>query len=253
MRTFTAAVLVLLLAVLPAGANESSEPLGEEYQVTSGTVALPTRFTNPEQGYPGLGRRLWLAASATNGAVAHVFTVDPETWGGAFELGGVTDATGEGDLGIYFYSDFGGLEPLAGPHDPISTAEYDTRNKGGEAGFIPFGSEKALVFTYNAVNAAFTYRGFTMPTVNLAGGSLDLTVPAGAFVGWRNNTGDYSYVRHLATKPQFNSSPGVATGLGNGEVFTHQFNSPGTYAYETSTGQGTITVVDGPGPGTPAS
>ena len=83
-------------------------------------------------------------------------------------------------------------------------------------------------------------------------------MPLGAIVGWRNNTGDYSYVRHLpaSTKqaPLFNSSPGVATGLRNGEVFTFQFDEAGTYRYETTTGIGTITVTDdGPGIGAPAS
>jgi plastocyanin len=242
--------LPLLLGTLPATGDEAA--LAEPVQTTPGTVRVPTRFTDPEQGYPGLGRRLWLAASASNGVVAHVLDVDPATWGGAFELGGVTDATGAGDLGIYFYKDFGGLEPLSGPHNAVSTAEYDTRAVGGEKGFIPFGTKKALVFTYNGVNAAFTYKGFAMPTINLAGGSLDMTIPAGGYVGWLNNTGAYSFVRHTATAPEFDSSPGVATGLRNGEVFSHQFLETGTYKYTTSTGSGTITVVDGPGPGTPA-
>lgn len=255
MRKLAAMLLLLPLALagLPATADDVTAPLGTEVQTVAGSVAVPTRFTNPEQGFPGLGRRLWLAASATNGTAMYVFDVDAATWGGAFDITEVTDTTGAGDLGIYLYSDFGGLEVLNGPHNPVSTAQYDTRATGGETGFIPFGTTKAIVFSYNAVRATFTYRGSTMPTVSITSGSLDLTVPAGAFVGWRNDTGGYSYVRHLATKPQFNSSPGVATGLRNGEVFHHQFTAPGSYGYETSTGSGTITVVNGPGPGTPAA
>jgi hypothetical protein len=244
--------LPLLLGAIPATGDEAAVS-AEPVQTTPGSVKAPTRFTNPDQGYPGLGRRLWLAASASNGVVAQIIEVDPTTWGGAFEVGGVSDATGTADMGIYFYSNFGGLEPVAGPHDADSTAEYDTRAAGGEKGFIPFGSKKALVFTYNGVNSTFTYKGFAMPTINLAGGSLDLTIPSGGFVGWQNNTGDYSFVRHTAAAPEFDSSPGTATGLRNGEVFSHQFTEVGTYKYTTSTGSGTITVVDGPGPGTPAA
>lgn len=241
-------VLSVLLVGFPAGADE---PLGNKVQTVSGSIAMFTRFTNPEQAYPGLSRRLWLINSATNSTTAHIFEVFPETWGGQFVIDNVADLTGEADLGVYFYSNFGGLEPLTGPHDPTSTAEYDVRGAGGETGFIPFGSTKAIVFTYNGVNSTFDYSGYSMPTIDIAGGG-DLTVPLGAFVGWRNNTGDYSFVRHVAAKPEFNSSPGAATGLRNGEVFSHQFFRKGTYVYETSAGTGTITVVDGPGPGTPA-
>jgi hypothetical protein len=92
-----------------------------------------------------------------------------------------------------------------------------------------------------------------MPKIGIASGQLDLTVPAGAFVGWLNNTSDYSFVRHTAASPKFNSSPGPGTGIRVGEVFTHQFDSTGVFPYTTSTGGGTITVESGPGPGTPAA
>lgn len=253
MRTLLA-LLVAVPLFLGAIRAEGSETVpAEPVQTTPGAVKAPTRFTDPEQGYPGLGRRLWPVASASNGTVAHILDVDPETWGGAFEVTGVSDATGSADMDIYLYKDLGGLEPTSGPHNATNTANYAVRATGGEKGFIPFGTTKALVFTFNGVNSAFTYKGYSMPTINLAGGSLDLTVLAGAFVGWKNNTGDYSYVRHTATAPEFDSSPATATGLRNGEVFTHQFAETGTFKYQTSAGSGTITVVDGPGPGTPSA
>lgn len=240
-------------SALPARSDEAPAP--DPAQTVAGTVAAPTRFTNPDQGYPGLGRRLYLANTALNGITAYVFAVDPATWGGAFDLGGVTDATNMADLGIYFYSDFGSIDPTAGPGAAVSTAEYDVTAVGGEKGYIPPGSTKGLVFMKTGAKAAFNYKAFPETTVSLAAGPLDVTVPSGAFVAWLNDTGDYAFVRHVAADGEevlFDSSPGVATGLRNGERFRHQFSELGTYTYETGTGAGTVTVVAGPGPGTPA-
>lgn len=243
-------LLALTIAVPPAGA---SQPLGSELQTVFGSVALPTRFTDVDNGYPGLGRRLWLANSNTNGSAMYVFAVDPETWGGAFSITDVADATGAGDMDVYFYSDFGNLEPLSGPGDAVTTAEYAKRAAGGETGFIPFGSKRALVFTINAVNATFKYSGFSMPELSLAKDNLSLTIPSGGYVSWRNDTSDYAFVKHSAASPEFNSSPGAGTGIRVGDTFVHQFLNPGTYNYTTSTGSGTITVTAGPGSGPPAS
>ena len=240
----------LLLGLLTLVAQPvTAAPLGEEIQTTPGTIAAPTRFTDGEGGFPGAGRRAYVVNPATNGTVMFVINVDPLTWGGQFVIDTVTDATGSGDMDVYFYEDLGGLDNAG--TDVVTTAEYDAGGPG-ETGFIPFGTEKAIVFTANGVRSAFTYHGFSMPTISIASGG-DLTIPAGGFVGWVNDTSDYSFVKHNHTKPAFNSSPGVATGLRKGETFTHQFNDPGVFPYVTSVGSGTITVVQGPGPGTPAA
>ena len=246
-----AAIVALGLSALPASATSVAE-----VQTVAGSVAAPTRFTDVNGGFPGLGRRLWLAAPQTNGVVSYIFDVSKESWGGSFQVKDVVDATNAGDLDIYFYSDMGNI-PFAAQTGPISctTAEYAAGGRG-ETGFIPPGSTRALVFTPDAVNATFKYVATDMPKVALSGGSLDFTIPAGGYVGFQNNTGDYSYVRHLAAAGQerlFDSSPGTATGLRNGEVFTHRFEEAGTYRYETSTGIGTITVTEGPGSGVPAA
>ena len=246
-----ALVAGLLLGLLTFGTQPASAaPLGEEIQTVAGTIAAPTRFTDGEGGFPGLGRRLWLLNPATNGSVMYVIDIDPATWGGQFVIDDVTDATGSGDMDVYLYEDFGAAE-FPGATGVVTLAEYDTGGPG-ETGFIPFGTKKAIVFTANGVRSAFTYHGFSMPTISIASGG-DLTIPAGGIVGWVNDTSDYSFVRHNHAKPAFNSSPGVATGLRKGETFTHQFESTGVFPYVTSAGSGTITVVAGPGVGTPAS
>ena len=251
MRTFLAAVAVVALALagIPAGAAEF-EPVGEEWQNVSGSIALPTRFTDATGGWPGLVRRVYQASADSNGVIGYVFNVDPETWGGPFVLGDVVDQTGAGNLDVYFYSHMG---DAGGTDAPVSVGEYQTANKG-EIGFVPEGAVKAVVFTPDAVNATFNYTGYTAPVIDLGVESLDLTVPAGATVNWLNKTLDYSYVRHTpaAGKALFDSSPKAGTGLRVGDTFSYIFATPGTYPYQTSTGTGTITVTDGPGAGTPA-
>jgi hypothetical protein len=255
MRRSLFGALAVALAIIPSALPATADTAAD-VQTVAGSIAAPTRFTDVNGGFPGLGRRLWLIAPQSNGLVSYTFNIDKASWGGAFELRDVTDATGAGDLDIYFYADFGNL-PLSNTGGvACSTAEYAAGGPG-EKGFIPPGSTRAIVFTPDAVKATFTYAATEMPKINLAGGSLDLTVPVGAFVGWHNNTGGYSYVRHTVAagnEPAFDSSPGPASGLRNGEVFSHQFTEAGQYRYQTSTGIGTITVLDqGPGPGTPAA
>lgn len=252
MRKLSALLLLLplIFAGLPAGAFE---PDGAPVQALEGSVAVPTRFTNPEQGFPGLGRRLWLVDSKTNGSAMYVFDVDERSWGGAFVLDNVEDLTGEADLGIYLYSDFGNMEVLAGGPVPVATAEYERRAAGGEIGFVPPGTTKAIVFTYNGVGSTFTYRAWRAPQVSLADGDLNVTVPNGGYVQWVNDTGDYAWVRRTQTPGAFDSGSGPANGLRHGETFTARFARTGTFAYETSQGSGTVTVVAGPGPGTPAN
>ena len=257
MRAFltAAAIAAIVVAGLPAGAAEFVPP-GEEFETTPGSIALPTRFPdtadpgNVSAGYPGLIRRVYQASAATNGVIGFVIDIDPETWGGAFVLGDVTDQTGAGNLDVYFYKSMG---DVGGQEAPVTVAEYSTADKG-ETGFIPADANKAIVFTPDAINSTFNFTTYLAPVVSIGKTSLDLTVPAGATVEWLNSTTDYTFVRHVPAsgKALFDSSPKAGTGLGVGESFSHQFDTVGTYTYQTSTGTGTITVIEGPGVGTPA-
>ena len=251
MRAFFAAVAIAALAFAgsPAGAADF-EPVGEEWQNVSGSIALPTRFTDATGGWPGLVRRVYQASADTNGVIGYVFNVDPETWGGPFVLGDVVDQTGAGNLDVYFYSHMG---DAGGADAPTSVGEYQTADKG-EVGFVPHGATKAVVFTADAINATFNYTGYIAPRIDLGLESLDLTVPAGATINWVNKTADYSFVRHTPAtgKALFDSSPKPGTGLRVGDTFSHTFTEVGTFPYATSTGTGTITVIEGPGVGTPA-
>lgn len=242
-------VAASLLAVLPASA---ADPLvGEQVQSYAGSFLAPTRFTDGAAGFPGLGRRLYLVGEQADGVVADVFDVSPEAWGGSFVLGGVTDATGAGDLDVYLYDDFGNIATQG--VQPVSTAEYDTADKG-EKGFIPPGTTKAIVFTPDAVNASFTFKAFKRPDVALT--ALDgVVLPAGATLGITNDTGDYAALRHVAGDEQeplvdLGGAPG--TGVRAGETVPVVFATGGSYVFETSVGTATVTVTDGPGVGTPA-
>ncbi len=246
-RMLTAAVVsAVALAVVPAGAAEEFQPLGEEIQSQAGTIAAPTRFPNTGDpansgGFPGLARRLYNASALTNGSIAYIFNIDAATWGGAFTVTGVKDATGAGDLDVFFYDEFG---DVGGQVAGVVTGEYATRKAGGEVGFVPEGTRKVIVFTPNAVNAEFTYTGYAKPVIEIGKDALDLTVPAGATVDWLNATADYSFVRHTPTsgKAAFDSSPKPGTGIPVGSTFSHTFAEVGTFTYETSAGTGTITV-----------
>ena len=260
MRALLAAVAVaaIVFAGIPAGAAEFTPP-GEEFETVAGSIALPTRFpdsANPgkvDEGYPGLVRRAYQASILTNGVIGFVINIDPATWGGAFVIGDVADQTGAGNLDVYFYQTMG---DAGGQEAPITVGEYATDGKG-EVGFVPEGATKAIVFTPDAVNATFNYTSYTAPVIEIGRDALDMTVPAGATVAWNNATTEYSYVRHTpASGPAlFDSSPKAGTGIRAGDTFTHLFDTPGTYTYQTTNGAsvltGTITVTDGPGVGPP--
>lgn len=250
MRAFFAAAVsaALIIAAVPAGAAEFQPP-GQEVQTVSGSIALPTRFTDGVGGWPGLVRRVYQASAHSNGVIGYVFDVEPDTWGGAFVLGDVKDQTGAGNIDVFFYSKMG---DAGGTDAPITVGEYQTANKG-EVGFVPEGATKAVVFTPDAINATFNYTGYSVPTLAIASAARDLTVPAGATIAWTNNTADYSYVRHTPASGAalFDSSPKAGTGIRVGDTYEFTFDTPGTYPYETSTGAGTITVTDGPGTGAP--
>jgi hypothetical protein len=152
-RGIAMAVLVGAL-VVPLGAQAGEDPV----QTVAGSITAPSRFyADPTGAWPGLGRRLWLAAAGTNGTVSWIFRIDPETWNGAFAVKDVTDATGMADLGIYFYEDFG---DIAGDEQPTTVGEFETVAPGGETGIVPEGAYRGLVFTKDGVDSRFTYEAF---------------------------------------------------------------------------------------------
>lgn len=238
-------------AVLPASAV--TPVTGEQVQRYSGAFLAPTRFTDVDSGFPGLGRRVFLASEAADGVTADVFPVDAASWGGAFDLGDVKDATGAGDLDVYFYADLGNIATQGVL--PVTTGEYDTA-AAGEKGFVPAGSRYALVFSPNAVNPTFTFTAFSAPRVDLS--ALDgVSVPAGATLQVVNDSADFATLRHLPTEDQEDvlgeefDGPGKA--LRAGESVAVTFSTAGDYVFRTASGTATVVVTDGPGVGTPAA
>lgn len=237
--------LVLVIGAAPAP-SDSDEPDGTLGQVETGQMDLPTRFPfdDPERdGWPGLARSAWLCAAAANGTIGYVFDVLPHTWGGAFVIDEVDDLTGEAIVDVYFYSEFG---DCAGVAAPVSNAQYASDHPR-EMGTIPPRTTKAVVFTHNGIDTTFRYRGFQPPRVDLASADLDLLVLTGTQVTWRNDTGEYAVVRHTPEEGSAAFDSGTVDddrGIPAGGTFTHTFGQAGEFPYETSTGTGTVTVVD---------
>jgi plastocyanin len=246
MRTLGLLVATLMvLTALPASSSTPTPPGSRAQTINDGEILLPTRFPLGDaerDGYPGLSRRLWLCSAETNRTTAFIFDVNPATWGGAFLVDDVTDQTGAADVDVYFYSEFG---DCGGTHAPVTSAEL--ANDGPiEAGTVPTGAIKAVVFSHNGVDTKFRYAGYRPPELDLAGPSLDLAVFAGNTVTWTNDTQDYGFVRHTPAtgSAAFDSSPADNTGIPVGGTFSHTFRATGEYPYETSTGSGVITVID---------
>lgn len=225
-------------AVVPPALAEdtATTPTGPEVQSYAGSFVAPTRFTDGTGGWPGLGRKVYLAAEAADGVIADVFPVDQRAWGGAFQLTDVADATGSGNLDVFFY---GHLASVA-DGTPETLSEHQTADRG-EKGFVPAGTRFAVVFSADAVRPTFTFRASERPVVGLT--ALDgVTLPAGATLGIRNDTADYAALRHDSTKPLVNRS-GTGNGLRVGEVVDVTFTKAGTYSFVSSVGTSTVTVT----------
>jgi plastocyanin len=267
----TLLTLALAMGLLVPGAAQGRQG-EEEVQSVTGTIMFPTRFTsysvppNPdttraelENGWPGLVRRGYVAAAASNGVIGYVFPVDSATWLGRFELAvnseaATPDGVDKADLGIYFYSHLG---DAAGQATPVTVAEYERRALGGEEGFIPPGSNYGIVFMSRGANVAFSYTGYMPMAVEVTDTgyrAADITVKAGAWVVWENISQNYHSVTGTGTKPAFDSSPKANQPIIAGGSFVHRFTQVGDFPYfdRYGTATGVVHVVPGPGEGTPA-
>lgn len=88
-----------------------------------------------------------------NGVIGFTFHVDPKTAGQPFKLE-VEGGTGDVDLDIVFYSDYG--DPTDPTTAPGNTG-YETVGPGGEEGTIPAGYPLAFVCMAIGGNASFMY------------------------------------------------------------------------------------------------
>ena len=221
-----------LAVVVPVAVQAAETPApGPAVQEVTGTVAVPNP-TKAAQNVTRHNRSAGLLGPETNGVVGWFFDVDPATWGGSFTL---TTATAGADWDVLFYSDPGTLNAT-----PAATAEFVDSVGDGEAGLVPMGTTHALVYPAGAPNADFAYVGHAPVQVQIGVHALDVTVPAGGAVTWVNRTGDYTFVDGGTT---FSSGTGPGTGIPVGKSFTATFGRTGTYAYSTSVGTGTVTVV----------
>lgn len=250
-RIAVAASLVLAAtAVLPGPAQARQGE--EELQAVGGSVMFLTRFTDGEGGFPGVPRRLYQHAHELNGIFGYVFAVDPETWNGRFDLTvtGQQNPPGDADLGLYLYKDLAD----GGNAVAVSTANYDVRAPGGETGFIPPETYYGIVFMSRGLNVTFNYKGFSPMSVEVSEDGFapaEVTIGSGGYVVW-DNVGDEF---HSVSGSTFDSSPSPKQPLIPGARFVAQFLEVGDFAYVDRYGEatGTVHVVPGPGPGTPAA
>lgn len=228
----------------------------QEVQATSGNIKFLTRFTDGEGAFPGLARRMYLVAAEANGILGYVLPVEPDTWGGRFDVtvDGQQAVPGDADLGVYLYSDLGDIATQA--RQPVTLAEYDVRAPGGEKGFIPPETTYAIVFMSRGVDVNFTYRGFSPMSAEVSEAGFapaEVTVGAGGYVRWTNAGQDFHSV--TSTDGDFDSSPTMKQPLRPGEDFMVLFETVDDFTYFDRFGQatGVVHVVPGPGVGTPAA
>ncbi len=231
-RTFAyllAAMLLISALGLPAGASAPAE------QSVKGTIAAPV-----PSNVSGGPRRAFLVSRATNGVIGYAFDVDAATVGGAFDLTKTSDPTAAGDLNLIFYSDPGTLSDA-----PTIVGEFSAAAVGGERGIVPEEAKIAMVFISGGAGVSFDYKATPPPVVSLAeGATLDATARLGGVVRFVNNTAETAFVRHVPAaggKVEFTTDP---AGIAPGATFDVAPAAAGSYAYESSVGNGTLTVVD---------
>ncbi len=226
-----AGLMLIGSLALPAGAFDLPE------QSVKGTIAAPV-----PSNVTGVPRRAFLVSRATNGLIGYAFDVDATTIGGPFDLKATSDPTAQGDLNIFFYSDPG----TVADQPPVIVGEFSTAAVGGERGVVPEEAKIAMVFISGGAGVSFDYKATPPPVVTLADGAvLDAAIRTGGIVQFVNSTDAVAYVRHLpaaaGAKPEFTSDP---DGIAPGATFSVSLSTAGTYAYESSVGNGTITVAD---------
>lgn len=224
--------LALASVVLLATPAPAAPPVGESVQSFSGTILVP----NPTKAAQNVTRHIrsaGLIARQSNGVVGWFFTVDPATIGGEFRL---TPGDATIDYDIIFYSDPGTLNDA-----PTASAEFLGAAPGEVAGVIPQGTTDAIIYPTSGVNTAFSYAGYSVPTISIGVDPLDLTIPAGVTVRFINATSDYTFIKIPKIQLQAGVGPGKGIPIGATYDVT-ELTTPGTYPYETSVGFGTITV-----------
>jgi hypothetical protein len=132
-------------------------------QKESGQVVVPTPHPqDPSICFQGVARRInMLSQGAYGGPIfGWIFDIDKTTWRGKFKLTIKNHATGQEDLDLYFFKDFGATipdDPIL--NSPTILATYQERNTKGEAGVIPPETTKAIACLWSGVAAEFDYVG----------------------------------------------------------------------------------------------
>jgi hypothetical protein len=159
MKTRAAVIVALLtLGVMPGGAGATAGP-----QEETGTIIFP--IPDPQTGgascFQGVPRRINMASQGTvSGPFGVIFDVDKATWNGKFKLDVATGPTGQEDLDIYFFLNFGpGIPEDPSMNSPSIIGTYNNAAVGGEKGSIPAESTKAIVCMKGGIIADFEYVG----------------------------------------------------------------------------------------------
>jgi hypothetical protein len=135
-------------ALLPLAPAAARAPRPGPF-VTEGQVLAPLRFAaDPTYStWPG-GQRTLYTVAGSNGDAGYTFELPAGYDGGDFVLEVLSGATGQEDLDIAFYQSF---SPV------ISSANLQTREPGGETGFVPDGTRYVIVTMFEGADAAFRF------------------------------------------------------------------------------------------------
>lgn len=162
MRRFIILMLVgaLVMAFMPASATaQKKKKKRPPPQEVEGSIPLPAPFIDDSGCYAGLHRRLQLLTGENaNGIIGFHFDVEDRTWNQNFVLE-ATGGSGDVDLDIYFYKDFG---QAGNPDDPLMndviSVSHNTRGSKYETGKVPEEMNKVIVcMMAGGSNATFTY------------------------------------------------------------------------------------------------
>lgn len=153
-------IALAVVAAMATGAFSGSAIAGKKkkklvVQHVEGTIAIPQPGGalgncnyRPQRSIMGASNE-----AAPNGVLGYTFHVDPKTAGQPFKLE-VAGGTGDVDLDIVFYTDYG--DP-ADPQTAPGNLGYETVGPGGEEGTIPAGYPLAFVCMAFGGNSSFTY------------------------------------------------------------------------------------------------
>lgn len=243
MRKLLVAAVTAATALSSLAFTEGAETdRGAPGAYVTGSVELPTRFTDATSGWPGLARRVHECSVDANGVIGYVLPLYEESWGGEFELRYTGDTTGIGDLDVLFYEDLG---DCSGQGAPIQVGPYYDAHSdaSGEVGIVPERARYAIVYMATGAQATFEYEDWEAPVVEVGDSAVSIPVTIRRGGDLRIENVGSTYLQIDAPGDSYDRL-GEGRGLPIGEELRVTFNATGTFDVLAGDTTITVTVVD---------